>query len=85
MRFYRIPTIVALDNGSLVSVADEHISCIREMRRMCTLLRSTDKGVAWSCPQQVVTRLDPDVIDGYRICHTRIPASEIAGLRKAAH
>ncbi len=28
---------------------------------------------------------DPAVNDGYRICYTRIPASEIVGHRKAAH
>lgn len=63
-RFYRIPAIVTLDDGSLVSVADKRINNIADLPNDIDVVcrRSTDGGRSWS---EYITVARHDSIGGY--------------------
>lgn len=63
-RFYRIPAIVTLDDGTLVSVADKRINNIADLPNDIDVVcrRSTDGGRSWS---EYITVARHDSIGGY--------------------
>ncbi len=63
-RFYRIPAIVTLNDGSLVSVADKRINNIADLPNDIDVVcrRSTDGGRSWS---EYITVARHDSIGGY--------------------